>query len=54
MMAFSEKAEVVDEAGDIVEGRANIEARFAELFKENPKARIAIELTSLRQLSPDV
>ena len=51
---FSENAEVVDEEGDIVEGRANIEARFAELFKENPKARIAVELTSLRRLGPDV
>ena len=51
---FTEKAEVVDDDGDVVEGRANIEARFAELFKENPKARIEVELTSLRQLSPDV
>ena len=51
---FSEKAEVVDEDGDIVEGRANIEARFAEIFKDNPKARIEVELTSLRQLGPDV
>ena len=51
---FTEKAEVVDDDGDVVEGRGNIEARFAELFKENPKARIEVELTSLRQLSPDV
>lgn len=51
---FTENAEVVDEDGNVVEGRANIEARFTELFKEYPKARIAVELTSLRQLSPDV
>lgn len=51
---FAENAEVVDEEGNIVEGRANIQARFAELFKENPKARIAVELTSLRRLGPDV
>jgi uncharacterized protein (TIGR02246 family) len=51
---FTENAEVVDEEGDVIEGRANIEARFAELFKANPKARIAVELISLRQLSPDV
>ncbi len=51
---FTENAEVVDEDGNAIEGRANIEARFAEIFKENPKARIAVELTSLRQLGPDV
>ena len=51
---FSEKAEVVDEDGNVVEGRANVEARFAESFKNHPKAHIAIEVTLLRQLSPDV
>lgn len=51
---FTEKAEAVDDDGHLVEGRAAIEARFAELFKEFPKARIAVELTSLRQLGPDV
>jgi len=51
---FTEKAEVIDEEGNIIEGRANIEARFTELFKEFPKARIVVELTSLRQLGPDV
>lgn len=51
---FAEKAEVVDENGDLVEGRANIETRFADSFKNFPKARIAVEITSLRQLSPDV
>lgn len=51
---FTENAEVVDEEGNVIEGRANIEARFAALFKANPKARISVELTSLRQLSPDV
>jgi uncharacterized protein (TIGR02246 family) len=51
---FSEHAEAVDEEGNILEGRANIEANFADVFKEFPKARIAVELTSLRQLGPDV
>lgn len=51
---FAEKAEVVDEDGNLVEGRANIEARFAESFKEFPKARTTVEIISLRQLSPDV
>lgn len=51
---FTEKAEAVDEDGNVTEGRANIEARFAALFKAYPKAKIAVELSSLRQLSPDV
>ncbi len=51
---FAENAEVVDEDGGVVEGRANIEARFAELFKNSPKAQVAVEVTSLRQLSTDV
>lgn len=51
---FIEQAEVVDEDGNLVQGRENIEARFAELFKENPQARIVVEVTSLRQLSQDV
>lgn len=51
---FLEDAEIVDEDGNIVQGRASIQSRFAEVFQEFPKARIAIEITSLRQLSPDV
>lgn len=51
---FAENAEVVDEDGNVVQGRENIQARFAEIFKDFPKARIAVELKSLRQLSPDV
>lgn len=51
---FHENAEVVDEEGNIVQGREAIEARFAQTFKEFPQARIIVELTSLRQLSPDV
>lgn len=51
---FIENAEAVDEDGNILEGRAAIEARFADLFKDSPKARISVEVTSLRQLTPDV
>jgi uncharacterized protein (TIGR02246 family) len=51
---FLERAEAVDEEGNILEGRANIETNFSDLFKEFPKARIQVELTSLRQLSPEV
>lgn len=49
---FHETAEAIDENGDVLEGRENIQTRFAELFKDHPKARIAVELTSLRQLGP--
>jgi len=51
---FLEDAEIVDEDGHIVQGRASIQSSFAGVFQEFPKARIAIEITSLRQLSPDV
>ena len=51
---FTENAEVVDEDGNVVQGRDKIQARFAELFKANPKAKMAVELTTLRQLSPDI
>jgi uncharacterized protein (TIGR02246 family) len=51
---FAENAEVVDEDGEVVQGRENIQTRFSGIFKNFPKARIAVELTSLRQLSPDV
>lgn len=51
---FAEKAEVVDEDGTVIIGRANIEARFAGSFKEFPKAKIAVEITLLRQLGPDI
>lgn len=51
---FIEKAEAVDDAGDIYEGRPAIVARFEDLFKEFPKAAISIDVTSLRLLSPEV
>jgi len=51
---FAENAEVVDEDGNVVEGRENIQSRFAEIFKNFPKAQVAIEQSGLRLLSPDV
>ena len=51
---FLEKAEVVDEDGNLVQGRENIQARFAELFQGFPKASVVVEITSLRQISPAV
>lgn len=51
---FTENAEIVDADGTLVQGRDKIEERFANLFKTHPKAMIQVDLTSLRQLSPDV
>lgn len=51
---FHENAEAIDEDGNILVGRKDIAARFAETFKEFPHARVSVELTSLRQLSPEV
>lgn len=51
---FTDDAEAIDEDGEILKGRTAIEARFASLFKEHPKAHIDVELTSLRIISSDV
>jgi uncharacterized protein (TIGR02246 family) len=51
---FAENAEIVDEDGNVLQGRAKIEERFSSLFKEFPRARIEIEVSLLRQLGPDV
>lgn len=51
---FAENAEAVDEDGLVIEGRADIEARFADLFKDFPQAKIEVVLASLRKLGPDV
>ncbi|WP_373651920.1 SgcJ/EcaC family oxidoreductase [Schlesneria sp. DSM 10557] len=49
---FAPTAEVIDEEGDVIQGRPAIEARFAESFKSYPEAQIQIEVTSARQLNP--
>lgn len=51
---FAEDAQVVDEDGNVVDGRANIEAVFAQLFNDYPKAQIQVELTSLRLITPTI
>lgn len=51
---FTENAEAVDDDGNILVGRNAIEARFAALFKDFPKARSDVSLTSLRKLGPNV
>ena len=49
---FTDDGQVVDEDGNVVDGRANIEAVFSQLFKDHPKAQIQVELTSLRLITP--
>jgi uncharacterized protein (TIGR02246 family) len=51
---FTENAEAVDEDGAILNGRDQIEARFAAMFQEHPSARIQVEVTSVRRLGPGV
>jgi len=51
---FHDDAEVIDDDGTIISGRADIQARFEELFKTNPKAKTVVELHSLRHLGNDV
>ena len=51
---FTEDAEVVEAEGDRYQGRDLIERRFAETFAASPGVKIAIEIESIRFLSPDV
>ena len=51
---FGPNAEVVDEDGNVVQGREDIHARFAEVFKNYPSAAIEVHVTSIRRLSPDI
>jgi len=49
---FAPEAEFVDEDGQVFRGRDEIEASTAKVFKEHPKASVAIDVASLRFLSP--
>jgi uncharacterized protein (TIGR02246 family) len=51
---FTEDAEAVEAAGDRVQGRDQIERRLAETFAASPGVKIALEIASIRFLSPDV
>jgi uncharacterized protein (TIGR02246 family) len=50
---FTEDAEVIEADGLQYEGRTLIEERLAETFAASPGAKIAIEIESIRLLSPD-
>jgi uncharacterized protein (TIGR02246 family) len=51
---FTEDARIIDEDGEITEGRAAIEARFAETFKADPGARLSLTTESIRFLTEAV
>lgn len=51
---FTENAELIDEQGERIQGRARIENFLGTVFKERPGATITIVPASLRFLSPDV
>src|SRR5262249_30412780 len=51
---FTDDAEAIEAEGDRYRGRELIERRFAETFAASPGVKIAIEVGSIRFLSPDV
>lgn len=51
---FTENAELIDEHGERILGRARIENFLGTVFKQRPGATITIVPASLRFLSPDV
>ena len=51
---YTNDAEYVDEGGNVVSGREDIEKLLAEEFTTDPGAKLGIEVESVRLLSPDV
>lgn len=51
---FAHKAEFTDEDGNLIKGREQIEADFARMFEKNADCRIAIEIDSIRVLTPSI
>ena len=51
---FTDDAEAIEADGERLLGREPIERRFAETFAASPGVQIAIEIGSIRFLSPDV
>ncbi len=51
---FSEDAQVTDGEGGVLNGRAEIEARFTALFASYPESKIEVQVQTLRQLAPDI
>jgi uncharacterized protein (TIGR02246 family) len=51
---FTEDAEIIQENGQVIQGREAIAALFASTFEANPGERIEIDDQSIRLLGPDV
>jgi len=51
---YTNDAEYVDEGGNVVSGRGDIEKLLVEEFTTNPGAKLKINVESIRLLSPDV
>jgi uncharacterized protein (TIGR02246 family) len=49
---FVPDAEIVSEDGTTQQGRDAIEAEFADVFKQHPKAKIQVDVKSIRFVSP--
>lgn len=53
-LQFADDAQVTDNDGGSLNGRAEIEARFKSLFESYPEARIEVQVQTLRPLTADV
>ncbi len=51
---FADNGEIGDSAGKLAQGRDAIEHAFAEIFRQHPKAKIAVTVESLRLLGPSL
>lgn len=51
---FAKKAEFTDEDGNLIQGREEIEANFKAMFEEFPDCKIALEIGSIRVLTPHI
>jgi len=49
---FLEKGELIDEAGVVYQGRAEISELFKHFFEQFPGAKLALEVESIRQVGP--
>jgi uncharacterized protein (TIGR02246 family) len=49
-MLFSPEAQIIDEGGNTVQGRKEIEQVFAGIFADEPKSKIQIKIESIRYI----
>lgn len=53
-LLFAQKAEITDEAGNVVKGRDAIENYFGQTFTEYPECKVEIDIASIRHLTPNI